>query len=356
MRLCKSVLIVTLLVIAGATAAQVARNDHLHRIEPSPSRLIVAPAETIVCKATMPSVDDARNITLLLRNEGGSPLQITSVVTSCGCTVVETLSNGRVCPGEEARLRVRASVPDVGEKITYVDVFADSTLTPVVRATVVLKGSEPEVPYLTQLRDAILLAAAPGDLDTKEFSIAALEREDAAPWLCGVHCDDDHFQATLSDPRPAVGALAGTVVRQYTVRVVFRAPTSGRRYGHMRIAARDRMEHVATVQISGEARSPLRAVPDSIVVSADQLPITKIIGFLIDGEGDDLVVKAAPSANPLIEVGAVEYLAKQSLVAARVEIRIARVPEGVGDYVSTINATCGEPSSRSLSIPLVVKR
>ncbi|MGH7135138.1 MAG: DUF1573 domain-containing protein, partial [Pirellulales bacterium] len=330
MRWLKPMLFIVLLMVTAVLAASVVHDSRNHRGEAS-GRLIVSPLETVVEKRGEPALGPSV-ITLLLRNDGHSNIRITKVATSCGCTIADDLANNALSPGEEVRLGVRVSVPDVGEKISYVDVFSDSTSTPAARAVLFLKGGKPKVPYFMQLPDAIPLAA-PQDVCRRVFSIAALESDDSVPWLRGVECDDDHFRATLAEPRSTARPQPGTVLREYDVGIVFSPPLSGRRYGLMRVLGGDSVERLATVHLSGETRLPLRAVPDAIVLRTQDLPATRTIGFVaVDGKAEDLIVEVAPAVSSFVEVGRVEHLPKESLLLARVKVRFTKVPDKLGVY------------------------
>lgn len=67
----------------------------------APPRIVVEPTSHDLGETTQKPLE----LSYTVRNEGGSPLQIEKVSTSCGCTEA-TMDRETIPPGESAQLRV----------------------------------------------------------------------------------------------------------------------------------------------------------------------------------------------------------------------------------------------------------
>lgn len=131
--------------------------------------------------------DRQQDVTCRLINRGGEEVRITSVDTSCACTLAGPLEKTRLKPGESVPLRLKASLPAYGRKESLVKVSVEPASVASSTLRLILHGPERPVPHVELVPGQLLLSGRrPGEAVLQEFEVTTLERADAEPWIRGI--------------------------------------------------------------------------------------------------------------------------------------------------------------------------
>lgn len=167
-----------------------------------------------------------RVVPVTIKNNSNHVIQIETIETSCGCTVVENWPKGPISPLAESKFDVSVSLPDFGRKssqlkITFVEDSAPHTIV------FDLHGKSPEVPRLKAPLQRVSLkwTSISEDID-RRFAFQTLEKKSSVPWLCGVWTDVEWMNAELTLSSERESKYDGLVERAYMLNVKCRWPLS----------------------------------------------------------------------------------------------------------------------------------
>lgn len=185
----------------------------------SGSGLVVTPPKAEVTR-TVPDDPQHAMIELRLTNRARSMAEIQSVRTSCGCTIADDPSQTVLQPGETATLRVKASLPKYGVKQSTVTITSSiEGKTEQVGVPLVLRGDEPESPYVEIIPERIELRSAgtTGAVE-REFQIQTVEADSEEPWILGMKSSLPQLKTEIIAVKQQ-SRRGRSIVREYQVRV-----------------------------------------------------------------------------------------------------------------------------------------
>ncbi len=233
---------------------------------PSPGRLVCRNTAIVVGGPGTLGVDNHARFEL--RNEGGSPVTILEVQSSCGCTSAE-VSKKIVGPGEVVTLDAVAQAVPVGHKEVPLTVATDSSATPIVAVKVVILGTQ-KPPFLHRVTGDLTYR---GDFDrseTREVMVETIETGPAGvdPALkCDLPCLK--FELTRRD-QVKNGFLKDAVHRARFYRVTFASePPSGSFSGRLRVSDPWTAGGVMDLAISGERQPEVQVSPARLTIDVD---------------------------------------------------------------------------------------
>ena len=163
--------------------------------------------------------DRHRDVTCRLVNRGNEEIRITSVDTSCACTLAAPLEKTRLKPGESVPLRLKASLPYYGRKESLVKVAVEPASVAVSTLRLILHGPERPVPHVELVPDHLRLSGRrPGETVSQEFQIATIERPNTEPWIRGFADPTGEVEVVLT-AAPFEEPRGELVLRTYQYRV-----------------------------------------------------------------------------------------------------------------------------------------
>jgi hypothetical protein len=235
---------------------------------------------------------------ITLRNVGAGQLVISNVHPLCGCTQASPLEKNELAPGDEAVLRVAASVPRVGQQDTFIEITTDSPTTPLVSIPVKLIGGDVHAPYVANSTPKLirLSGPVPGGEAQAAFVAATVEYASQSPWIQGFTSDDPRITAALAGSPTEERSVGDTVLRYYEIEVQAETPPVNEQYvGALAIvAASQGVKTVPGIEVSVHCVPAIQCYPNQILVRIDsetQFPITKTV--LFRGDAGDWQVALA---------------------------------------------------------------
>jgi len=124
-----------------------------------------------------------------LHNDGGAPLKISYLQSSCGC-LTASLSRDVVPPGEAAYLNAEVLVPQTGRRESKIEFFANSQPREAVTLSVVAQ-SDVAVPYVVDgEKGAAVFSGWLTAGSRRTRVLRTMEKRGEAPWL-------DHFESDV---------------------------------------------------------------------------------------------------------------------------------------------------------------
>ncbi len=109
-----------------------------------------------VISRTDGKVNAEHDVVAIIRNVGGSSVEIAEVSTSCRCTSIGLLEMTTLAPGQETRLQLSATPPEFGTQRVTISVGYDSAGRRSVEAELVLNGRRLEAPFVQLVTPADL--------------------------------------------------------------------------------------------------------------------------------------------------------------------------------------------------------
>lgn len=274
----------------------------------------------------------AKQFSLRVRNSGGKPLTIIKIESHCGCTVVSMPAGRYIAPNEGAEISVRATPPAFGEKRTSVDIYTNSPVTPVLRASLLLKGAPLTVPHATIIPDVITITGRPATTETINVVISTAEARSATPWISSLRPQDPSLTTELRGMKDQVGLSAATVQREYTFELAARVGSGHRKDMTMCLEATDGTT-VKVISVVVQAVAQIRAAPESIFVlinDATKFPVVRRISLLAETGLRRPIFAAIHPVCDFLTVDA-EEAPQQSIYSARLKVQIAEPPPGMPD-------------------------
>ncbi len=239
-----------------------------------PAHLSVRPS-TLLIKASkeFPAGQQA-TVVATLRNEGGSPLTVIGVKSSCGCTVATTETFDVIAPGQEAPLKFNVAVPLFGRRESVVMIDTNSPDTPTVRLVIQIEGDDEPVPRIVmQTQNLALRGTTAGQTIHGELEIQSAELLGSEPWIQRLQPSVPMVEVTRRDPVAEEQVAEGIVYRRYVFDVNAISPTAGRQFVNVTPEFTSPGKQMATFvsRVSLETVNHVSVVPSELVISCDEM-------------------------------------------------------------------------------------
>ena len=144
-----------------------------------------------------------QDVTFMLRNVGGAPLDIAKITPSCSCTTVAALEVTHLPGGAKVEVKLRVSPPAYGRTDVMVVAQAVSPEAPPAVALLRLHGSS-SVPELFTLTRRVEMT---GTVRTEELTgiveLLTDEKATADPWVSGLESTSSDVTAELIERKVA---------------------------------------------------------------------------------------------------------------------------------------------------------
>lgn len=281
--------LLTLLLAAGCTT--------------KPGALSIIPAQVHVQSSAANPAGQATAVDVRLRNDGGRPLTILNVHTSCTCTVAEAVKTPRLLPGQETTLKLNVTPPQFGKTQSEVTIVSDIPSTSVIPLQ--LEGDSEPIPHLrSQSRQLELIGKVPGDAVRGDVAITTVEQRGSTPWIRGLVSTPAGMTAVLRQPVSESPIADDLVRRQYLFDVSSPCPNSGKsQFQLFPDLATPNHRTTLPVPVSIEYVASVRAVPSEIILD-DSNSIQDIPLLLIsrDDQKFQIVSLTCSDAKTSIEV------------------------------------------------------
>jgi len=315
---------------------------------------LVAVEETIVWEDTAEAPHPGGPVTLrfVLRNEGGQPVKIHNVWSSCECAKprFETMV---VDPGEERSVFVDAIPLPVDSRESMIALGTDSAVTPSLTLTAMTRGYA-KPPYLLQ---------AGGDLNyhgetdsDQERGITVVTVEPAGESREPVIENPNDF-LEVGEPKAVTAAYTtpGVVFTTYTYPVTPRGPLPEGQYsGEVIVVDPWDATRRKSLRVSSENPLDIRAIPRQLTIAAEAADNPDGVNFIVvlKDEGDaPAVVELSEALEATAEARPVTADRNGALVRFNLRPKSGSAPPP-GKHSIIIKAK--PPSEKLLVIPVIV--
>jgi hypothetical protein len=319
-----------------------------------------APSLSLVRDEATVQGSGAQEVVFILHNSGETGVRVTNVVPHCSCTVAGLPEPEVVPPGGESRLRVTSTPPDEGEKRSHVDVHYEGQRDGPLSAKLLLKGRPPSIHTLAYYPPEVILRGLLNADAESDFTVAAVEERDSAPWIEHLPTDNDDLSVSLHGYQDKPGPSMATVRREYNCRAHARLKKRGRwQLGAIMLPAPATTAGRSPVQlrVMSDCKSSVEAAPDTIFASLarSDLPREFTVRFRSSSLGHSLRVVPEQGAAWL-EVEQPVALAKSSPFAGEMRLRVVDLPsvQKGASARATVSLTTNDPNCALVEISVVI--
>lgn len=247
----------------------------------TPGVLAAVPTEIQVdCK-----FGDRKDAFVTLRNNGGRSVVISSVSSSCGCTVGTPESND-LSPGGETRLKIAIHATTVGQKSAVVAVaYRGDNGNKILQIPVLIQAADaPGTRVLAYPKDLNVRCEAKGE-SKAEFDIQTLEVSVAEPDLVEVLSIDERCQFSIVGVKSSPPDRNGKTERTYRIQVALSESEPFAATGTMRF--RKTLAHpVGDIVVLARPRSQTKVIPSRIELPKVAAAISNKYEILLISEVD----------------------------------------------------------------------
>jgi len=292
--------------------------------------------------------------TFELVNVGGSPVQIQSVRTNCGCASAWAEPE-IVPPGGRSLIRVTLDPLEVGVRAASITLETDAPTTPQVKLNLIAEGYR-RPPYLFEINGDLYYHEGYSNNETRKVIVDAVTSKEVPPQPPSLSSDPPLVEfgpASVSERPHALSP--DLLVRSYTYPVRFsKEPPKEGFAGEVSVADPWVPGRVLRTRLVAEQNRAIRVVPSLLVLSMTEGDTASPpIHFFVrtNRDGSSLKSVAEGTDNPLI----VEAEAKQDDDRFS-KFRVTwRPDQKVKEGTYNIIVTSGDGDLGSLTVPVQVR-
>lgn len=301
------------------------------------------------------AADALSELRFSIRNRTGAELIVDRVDSSCGCTVVQSVSNRHISSGGKTELVVQARIPPHGQRQTRVSIYANECRYEI---PITLNGPPEPVPRFLTFPDKLELRAfVSSQVVSRELEWTTVESAGTLPWIVSGTSSDSQLRASVT--LVSESRLGNSTVRRtYRANVEANVPSLG---------APIRSAFLRPTFSTNDSRDPgracvvtVRAVPIARLVPAEVVfrigPATrqmeKTVLLIREQEFDSDFTIAAGDA----EYFEAKLLGDGSDHVRQLKVRMVQPPElNAGEHGRfEIKLRCDHPEIGMLPLPLLV--
>lgn len=298
-------------------------------------------------------------MSLEFRNPGGRLPQNPEVNASCGCTLVERLSNPDVPGGQRIIIPVSVKPPAIGKKTVQVTVKTDSERTPSVQVTMTISGQKPAPPLVRRSpREVELVGTIPEEWVDRIIQIETWEEAGSPPWITGIETTDELIEVSRSQVRDLESAIGG-LDRTYQFNLRAQVPAAGH-LSHSSVVrvmtSRQSMSAIPSILLFMRLEPPVVAIPGEMLFSLDDssAPATRRVVVKSQDEASLNITEVETDVPWLVvlrEFGASP--ANQSIALLKVRVLLEELKMS-DTRTGAVRLRLEHSSLESLTIPVTV--
>jgi len=324
---------------------------------------------TIVASAAPEVVDgrtaDDNRVVVTVKNRARTPVKITAVSTTCGCTAPDSLELPIEIPARAAvEIPFTVGIPSLGEKHVQIRIGTDSPDAPELAVPFKIVGKEgtwnDRLPRLVVAPKSVELTALFGGTATRALTISTLEPAGTERWL-GQPRAGDSLTIRLVDLQESPGPEPATVARSYRFEATSTRdiPKVNSRYIQVDLVDRDGnlLQPSARIEFVCRVVSPVRVVPAALVFSRREAESRTVVFECRDPEHELTVEPAALPAG--FEAVIDREASRADRVVYRLSVNAAADSESVDDAGAAASGTLtfhtNHPEQPSIEIPVLIK-
>lgn len=153
---------------------------------------IITPGQASVRGAA----EELSELRFSIRNRTGAELVVDRVASSCGCTVVQSVSNRHISSGGKTELVVQARIPPHGQRQTRVSIYANERRYEI---PITLNGPPEPVPRFLTFPDKLELRDfVSHHVVSRQIEWTTVERAGTLPWIAGAASSDSRLRAFVT--------------------------------------------------------------------------------------------------------------------------------------------------------------
>jgi hypothetical protein len=241
-------------------------------------------------------------VSFVIRNVGGQPVQILEIKSGCGCAAPEVTSK-KLLAGQRAEVRVSAIPPAIGERAVPITLETDSPVTRTVDLVLKMSATR-KPPFLLRLSGVLAYLADDWKKETREFEAITFVTSDTPHIVPVVTCDLPFIKIEPDDVVEEAQRTGEAIQRNHRYRITVTAdPGVSHFSGTVKAVDPWDPSHVETLPIHGEIRRPVRWVPSVVRLQIDGSNTVDPVGLVISTLSDcpNLRVVPEPGAPLLVE-------------------------------------------------------
>lgn len=305
-------------------------------------------------------VSEVERLMVQLRNTSNTPISITDVRTTCGCTIPGRPPLEPIPPGMAFELPLSITLPAVGTKRISVTVTSDCVQTPLVRLQIAAIGRSIAAPYLKAGPQQVRLSASrPGVTVEREFVLETIEMRDASPWIVGLQGASTWLRAELLGSPESADYLSEFVKRSYRFRVTGTLPNDSNKRANASLTLVTNPRSTGespVISLTGEIIPPVRAIPSRFAVRFEDGKVLVERTLVLAGEGVGKWTCQVDHVPDGISIASISKAQENNTKRFLVSINQSKLASTDPDQELALRFSTGIVDQPFVAVPIVVIR
>jgi len=302
-------------------------------------------------------------VEVTLANRSRRPVTVDRLASTCGCTAAELAVANPIPPGGAAKVRLKLSIPSVGDQQSTVNAFVTGSAAPAAALRLILHGKDIEPPTVWAAPPRVMLTGdEPGGIAVREITITTLEAAGEPQWLVGMtvpkHVDWLTAEVRGSPIEQPIGTMSVLRTYQITLRGQLPASPNASAYADVSLdTLAGGTRPPPTIAVVSRAEPKLYFSPSELVIPIpdDDSPVSKRSAFHAPAElatGLRCDAQALPKwLSVMISDTSEPYSQDHVVVELKVDSGLWRSQaQRDSAQLLTFRSASGEPVSATLSV------